>query len=244
MSATIPLFQLNPALDRAALATAFARHRRIQIRDVLTRETAATVHDVLARATPWGFAIRDAARETHLGPAEQAALTPPAKAELGRNVAAVVRDRGYGFAYQRYPMLTAYLERRDPDGPLALLVEHLNDAPLLELVRAVTGDDAIVKADAQATLFAPGQFLGLHDDGRTDESGRRIAYVLNFTRDWHEDWGGYLLFYDADGDVVAGFRPRWNALNLFAVPQRHNVTYVPPWSPVGRFAITGWFRDR
>jgi len=58
------------------------------------------------------------------------------------------------------------------------------------------------------------------------------------------DWGGYLNFYDDDGDVIAGYRPRFNALNLFAVPQQHNVSFVPPFAAVARYAITGWFRDR
>lgn len=239
----IPLFQLNPGLDRDALAAAFQRHRRLQIRDVLTRETAATIHDVLARGTPWGLAWNDGSKPVDLPPRQLAGLAPQARAEMGRKVSATVRDRGYGFAYHRYPMLDAYKSGVDLDGALALLVEHINDEPLLDLVRHVTGVAELVKADAQATLFAPGQFLGVHNDSHVGE-GWRIAYVLNFTRDWHEDWGGYLLFYDEDGDVIAGFRPRYNALNLFAVPQRHNVSYVPPWSPVGRFAITGWFRDR
>ena len=68
---------------------------------------------------------------------------------------------------------------------------------------------------------------------------------MNFcAEEWRPDWGGYLNFYDDEGDVVAGYKPRFNALNLFAVPKKHNVTYVPPFAPVGRFAITGWFRDR
>ena len=33
---SIPLFEVNPGLDRKALAAQFARDRRIQIRDVLT----------------------------------------------------------------------------------------------------------------------------------------------------------------------------------------------------------------
>ena len=37
---------------------------------------------------------------------------------------------------------------------------------------------------------------------------------------------------------------RFNTLNMFTVAQPHNVTYVPPFAPVGRYAITGWFRDR
>jgi Rps23 Pro-64 3,4-dihydroxylase Tpa1-like proline 4-hydroxylase len=52
------------------------------------------------------------------------------------------------------------------------------------------------------------------------------------------------MFYDDDDDVIAGLRPRFNTLNLFAVPQRHNVTYVVPSAPARRLAITGWFRDR
>ena len=47
-----------------------------------------------------------------------------------------------------------------------------------------------------------------------------------------------------DADVIAGYRPRFNALHLFAVPQRHNVSFVPPFAAVARYAITGWFRDR
>ena len=31
---------------------------------------------------------------------------------------------------------------------------------------------------------------------------------------------------------------------VLAVPQRHAVTYVPPFAPPHRFAITGWLRDR
>jgi Rps23 Pro-64 3,4-dihydroxylase Tpa1-like proline 4-hydroxylase len=102
----------------------------------------------------------------------------------------------------------------------------------------------LIKADAQATAYTPGDFLSLHTDSHVAE-GWRVAYVLNFAPpDWKPDWGGYLNFFDADGDVVAGWRPRFNALNLLKVPQPHNVSYVPPFAPAERIAITGWFRDR
>ena len=68
---------------------------------------------------------------------------------------------------------------------------------------------------------------------------------MNFTAgDWRPEWGGYLQFFDDEGDVVQAFRPRFNSLNLFAVPQPHAVSFVPPFAPLGRYAITGWFRDR
>ena len=238
-----PLFAINPQLDRTTLASTFARDRRVQIRNVLTEETADTIHDILARGTRWGLAWNAGERPADVRHDELAAISPAQRQAIGQSIGQAANARRYAFAYNRYPMLDAYLQRWAPDGPHDLLLEHINDTPLLDLVREVTGFDDLIKADAQATLFAPNQFLGLHTDSHVGE-GWRVAYVLNLTRDWHEDWGGYLLFYDEEGDVVAGYKPRFNALNLFAVPQRHSVTYVPPFSPVGRFAITGWFRNK
>ncbi len=239
------LFRLNPALDRKAAQARFQAKGRVQIRNFLTPESADAVHHVLATATPWGMALKAAEGPQDVAPAALATMSAQDRAMLGQAVGKTMRAGGYGFVYQRYPMVTAYLEHRDPDGPLAMLLEHINDAPLKALVTDITGVQGLVKADAQATLFAAGQFLGLHDDrDQRPDDGRRIAYVMGFTRNWHPDWGGYLNFFDDEGDIVEGFRPRFNCLNMFSVPQRHHVSYVPMWSPPGRFAITGWFRDR
>ena len=170
-------------------------------------------------------------------------MAPDGRAGLALQAGTAVRDGKFAFLYRQYPMVDAYLQQWDPGHPLDLLLEHINDQPLMDLVRAVTAIPDLRKADAQATLYAPGDFLSSHDDSKAGE-GRRIAYVLGFASDWRIDWGGYLLFHDEEGDVVAGFKPRFNALNLFEVPQRHSVSYVPPFAPAGRLAITGWFRDR
>ena len=244
MTDEIPLFQINPALDRAASARAFARNGRVQIKDVLTAPAAAELHRVLDRGTAWGLAWRAATEgPVHLRNRELGGMTPQARAELARKVGEAAARGDYAFSYAQYPAVEAYLKKWDPGSAHELLLEHLNDAPFLDLVREVTGIAGLVKADAQATLYAPGQFLAAHDDSHVAE-GWRVAYVLSLTRDWRPDWGGYLNFLDVDGDVVAGFRPRFNALNMFAVPQRHNVSYVPPFAPVGRYSITGWVRDR
>lgn len=244
MSKPKPLFDLNPALDVVALAARFAGARRVQVEGLLTLASADNLHDVLAHQTDWGLGWHGgvAAPGAVRGEALRA-MAPEARLQLGGQAALAARSGQFAFRYGRYPMLDAYKERWDPGHPLDLVLEYINAAPLLELVRAVTGDMTLVKADAQATLFAPGHFLTSHDDSDEGE-GRRIAYVLGMTREWRVDWGGYLLFHDAGGDIVAGYRPKFNVLNLFAVPQHHSVSYVAPFAPVGRFAITGWFRDR
>lgn len=239
------LFEVNPALDREELSRRFARDGRVQIRNVLTEETARVIHAVLAQQTPWGLAWSAGDDGPHGVKHDRLrAMNTAERQGISQKVMNAMQGTGYAFSFAQYRMLDAYLEKWAPDSPQDMLLEHINDQPFLDLVREITGIPALIKADAQATLYAPNQFLAIHDDSHVAE-GWRVAYVLNFcAEDWRPDWGGYLMFYDEDGDVVGGFKPRFNALNIFAVPQRHNVSYVAPFAPVARFAITGWFRDR
>lgn len=238
------LFALNPTLDVPALRRLYERDGRIQVRDVLTIETATLLRQILERETPWGLAWggKGQAPVSHRADALRA-LPQAERARIGDAVGGAAGRGDFAFLYGQYPMLDAYMQQWDPGGPLDILLEHINDAPMLAFVRAVTGFTEVCKGDAQATLYAPGHFLTAHDDSHAVE-GRRVAYVLNLATEWNADWGGYLLFHDADGDIVAGYKPRFNTLNMFTVPQLHSVSYVPPFAPVGRFAVTGWFRDR
>lgn len=239
------LFELNPALNREVHAARFAANGRVQVRDVLTAESARELLAVLTRATPWGMAVgagedkprsfraaetRDPQGQQELQTAARSAEEHSARGE-------------YGFRFAHYPILTALQEGWNPGGPHDILIEHLNAPAFMDLALAITGCD-LVKADGQATLFGPTHYLGRHIDSHVAE-GWEVAYVLNLAReDWHPDWGGYLLFLDEDGDVIEGFRPRFNALNLFRVPQSHLVSYVPPFAPMGRLAVTGWLRSK
>lgn len=239
------LLAINPAIDRMALNGQFHRDGRVQIRDVLKAPSASALRSILARQTPWGLAWQ-AGDEGPKGltPKEFAALTPADQQAINRSVQATAQRGDYAFTYARYPLLDAYLGRWMPDSPHDIVFEHINDEPFLSLVRDVTGIPELVKADAQATLYAPTHFLAKHSDSHVGE-GWRVAYVLSLAPDdWKPDWGGYLNFLDVDGDIIAGYRPRFNALSLFRVPQDHLVSYVPPFAPVARFSITGWFRDR
>ena len=138
----------------------------------------------------------------------------------------------------------AYLERWNPGSAHERLLEELNGPAFLNLLRQVSGESDIVKADGQATLYAPGNFLWPHNDEETARC-RRVAYVLNMTRgDWRPQWGGYLNFFDSEWNVERAIRPRFNSLNLFAVPAWHSVSEVTAAAPVGRFAITGWARSQ
>ena len=243
------LFELNPALDRAALADEFAANTRVQVRDFLTPATAREIRNILSTATPWGLAMQ-ADGSTFEGP--QQVLPADMRSAKGQQRAQAIgaatdasAARGdYAFRFAQYPMLQAVQEGWEGREAYEILLEHINAPEFLQLARDITGETELVKADGQATLFAKQQFLGRHIDSHVME-GWTIAYVMNFTiDDWHPDWGGYLLFYDEQGDVVQGFKPRFNSLNLFRVPQAHAVSFVAPFAPVGRFAVTGWLRTQ
>ena len=246
MSHSISIFDVNPDLDTTDLAERFAHKQRIQIKHVLTDQSAKALRDGLASQTPWGAAMQAGdgqPRDFRMEELRDAKGASAAR-EMMQQVHQASAKGSYGFRYARYPLVKAYQERWHPGSLHEVLIEHINTPPFLDLVRTVTQCPELVKADGQVTMFGPQHYLGKHQDQQLEE-GWIIAYVLNMTSvDWHPDWGGYLLFYDDDGDVIDGYMPRFNTLNLFAVPQHHAVSYVPPHAPPGRISISGWFRDR
>jgi SM-20-related protein len=243
------LFEINPDIDRAACARRYAERGRVQVRDVLTPETAEEIRTILQRGTHWSMAVlggeNGSATPQSFRSHEIAAPGGAERVNRAAMAAHAASARGdYAFRYAHYPIVDALNQRWEPDGPHEFLLEHLNAPEFIALAREITGISELIRADAQATLFAANHYLGRHIDSHVAQ-GWRVAYVLNLAPDdWHPDWGGYLTFLDDDGDVIEGFKPRFNALNLFAVPQSHLVTYVPPFAPTGRFAITGWLSDR
>ena len=118
------------------------------------------------------------------------------------------------------------------------MTEFLTSPEFIAFAHEITGEP-VTKVDAQATLYRPGHFLNQHDDH--NDPRRVAAYVLNMTPHWRGDWGGALLFPDRPGHIAEGFLPAFNALNMFSVPQEHQVGFVAPFAGAHRFSVTGWF---
>ncbi len=244
MSGAPALFALNPALDVPAIAAALAANRIVQVEEALVPAAAEALWQILRQQTPFGLAWAGDGQPggQHVRPEQLRSMAPAQKAAMGNAAASAAGAGRFAFLYGQYPLVEAYVQQWHPGHPLYQLLEEINAEPSLAFARAVSGHDDIIRADAQATLYAGGHFLTEHDDLVAHE-GRRLAYVLNLARDWKPDWGGYLNFLDAAGNITAGFMPRFNTLNLFLVPMRHQVSHVPPFAPPGRYAITGWFRN-
>jgi SM-20-related protein len=232
---------LNPGLDREALRAAFAKTRRLHIPGVLTPGAAKRVHQCLAGEVDWHLVFNEGEKVHTLYPEQVKALTDAQKAQIRQIVVSQAR-KGFQFLYNDYNIYDYYLNGKNREHFLARFHEFLNGEPFLSLIREITGFSTVRFADSQATAYGPGHFLTMHHDEIAGKN-RKLAYVFNFTPEWKMDWGGVLQFLGKDGNVEGGFVPTFNALNLFAVPQDHAVSYVAPFAPAIRYSITGWLRE-
>jgi SM-20-related protein len=234
--------QFNPSLDVDAAARVFAQRGRVRIADALDASSAARLYACLLADVPWRLTYNEAEKNVFLDPAALSALTDRAQHQLVQSILSRAQER-FQYLFRTYPMVSAYVKGENPDLFLHDLFEWLNDSKTLAVMRRITGIDALVKVNAQATLYRPGHFLTQHDDSGYAEQHRRVAYVLYMARGWRAEWGGQLQFLDEQGEVDEVWMPRFNSLGLFVVPAPHVVTYVAPFATQPRYAITGWLCD-
>lgn len=207
---------------------------RVQIRDFLQGSAAERIRECLERDVPWEVSQRADLSLDAPVPA------PGHDGELLR--AAYARARtGFEFVFDRYRMVEALRDGRDPGLLLHVVLEFLNSPQFIEFTHELTGDTRIRMVSAMAARYRHGHFLNMHNDSAHDED-RAFAYVINLGRGWQPHWGGQLQFVDEGADVVETFVPHWNSLSLFKVPQMHQVTLVAPWARDDRYSIAGWFR--
>lgn len=231
--------RLSPALDVPALCEAFAARRRLHIPGVLDPGSAEAVVAAMEAFDGWKVSVSAGGEFFELPLKARRAAEPGKQAWID-----AARVDGAD-ARMQYVFDTRRLDMEPDDAPrdaVSEVLDFLNGPDFLGFVRAVTGDDRIDFADAQATRYRPGHVLTGHDDA-AEGKNRLYAYVLNLTRDWRADWGGVLAFEGADGHIEEGFAPAFNALNIFAVPMRHAVTQVASFAPRDRLSITGWLRS-
>lgn len=231
---------INPQLDIDRLASQFAAAGRLHIPDFLAGDGAERLFQDLRGREDWRLVINQGDKLFELDRAAQGALTPEAREALEVAVYRAART-GFQFRFETIRVPDSDAARVADPSLLVAFARFLSSPEMVAMLRAITGKDAIGFADAQATAYGPGHFLTGHDDEVAGKD-REAAYVFNLTPHWRPEWGGLLMFHSADGHIGEAFVPRFNALNLFRVPQPHSVSYVVPFVPTRRYAVTGWLR--
>lgn len=235
------MFRLNPALNRVALARAFAADGRVQIAGLITGGGAERLFQALRTRDDWRQVVNSGDKVFDLDRETRAGMSEAQTQALDEAVYAGARA-GFQYRYEAIRVPDAAAEREASTDLVAKFALWLSEGEPRELLREVTGVDAVDFTDAQATAFAPGDMLTAHDDEVAGKK-RHAAYVFGLTPPWRTEWGGLLLFHDADGDVEHGLLPRFNTLNLFKVPVLHSVSMVTRAAAYRRYSITGWLRS-
>lgn len=231
---------LSPSLDVAALNAAFKVHRRLHIPDVLTPDSAEVLTAAMEVYDGWRATV-DAGGERFELPLSAGRAAEPGKQSWIDQAALNGADPAMQYIFDTR-RITVEGIGDDVDDAVAAMPGFVNSPAFIAFARGVTGDDRIDFADAQATRYRPGHVLTGHNDD-AEGKNRLYAYVLNLTRDWRVDWGGALIFPGTEGQIEQGFVPRFNALNIFAVPMDHSVTQVASFAGTNRLSITGWLRS-
>jgi len=233
---------IDPTLDPQTLRPLFEGLGRIHLPGFFQPQGAQAVYSSLSEETPWRRNLNSESRNVTMNIAAYEAQPAVWRADLEAAVLRQARD-GFQYLFDTYPVSDEIEAGRRSGLACEAVYDFLNSEPFLDFVRRLTGDPGPVYADAQATRYLPGHFLTQHSD-ELEGKNRLFAYVLNFTPVWKPDWGGLLLFLDKDGHVAEGYAPKFNALNIFRVPQDHCVTQVASYAGAARYAITGWIRSR
>jgi hypothetical protein len=235
---------LNPKLNVKKLKRAYASGKRVRVDDFLEAEAANQIRELLAKDNvPMhvAFYVGGQSQTMTLNDFEMrdADQTAPLKTELIE-----LASQGIGYCYES--VMPTKIKNREVTlmgyghDIVKQLAECFNSPQMLKLVKQVTSNNSIIKADAQLTRFRAGHYITRHRD-QIPSKRREIAYVLSLTDGWHPDWGGLLQFYDKSGAPKDAWSPRFNSLSLFDIGHIHSVTYVTPFAKVPRYSMTGWF---
>lgn len=228
---------LNPQLDVEAISREYRANGRVRIPHFMAEAGARSLHAHLVSRQDWRTLFIGEQGIVELHPDARAALSAAAARTLDE---AIHARATLGFQY-RYEGLRVPPPDATTTDALSEFAKFMASAPLLAFLGKVVDRDDIAFSEGQATAYAPGDFLTGHDDA-VPGRGRLAAFVLGMTPQWRPEWGGLLCFHDADDSRVVGHVPRWNTLDIFAVPQRHSVSHVNASAPGRRLSLTGWMR--
>ena len=231
-----PPLRINGETATETLAARFARDGFVQIPVFLNPADAQDVAEALEGLT-WNIVAPDETSETLV-------ITPEVIKTFGETQVrqflqgALKRAAtGFSFVHMSYALQDEY--QRDAEARIHRATRFMQSEDFLEFGRRVIDAPAVTGVRVQASYYRPGDFLTLHDDSHRKDT-RLAAFTLGFTRNWRADWGGQLLFHDAEGDVIRGLQPGFNVLTLFKVPVAHSVAQVASYARAKRLSLTGW----
>ena len=167
---------LNTNTDYRRPAGQLRQQGFTQIPDFLELGFARSLYQCLVTQVPWSLACHTTQGPRTVDANDLTSMDETTRQALEGEIEAQATD-GFGFAYESYMMVTAYLEKRNPGLLLHTLLELLNHPTTLALLREISGDPTVTQLDAQATCYRPGHFLRFHDDLKASEQRLSLIHI-------------------------------------------------------------------
>ncbi len=231
---------LNPALDPEQLGREFRQQGYLQITDALRPEVADILYECLREKVPWSIAYRDHEQAKTIRRDVFEQLPATEQDDFWQRISETATD-DYQFVYDTYMMISAYLNKKNPELPINRVVEEVNKPPWMDFWKTITGDHEVIKTYVQATRYIAGYYLKTHNDFQAGQD-RRFAIVINLSKNWETHWGGLFQALDDQGEVKLTLTPKYNSINMFQIPALHCVSPVADYVQAERLALVCWLR--
>ena len=228
---------LNESLNIEELRKVYGSKHRINIKNAFDVDVAQKVLLALENDIPWQLAYMEKGVASLLSAQQLAGMTEDQLQVVYRKITQL-GAQGFQFCYYHYSVSHRNFEICPSHSYINTFRECLSSDEFFEFARSVTGIEEIKNIEIQTARYTGGNYLMMHNDSQKPE--RRVAFVLNLTRQWQIDWGGLLHFINQQGQVVETFVPAFNSLTFFTVPMLHKVSYVMPFVKESRYTVTGW----
>ena len=229
---------IHPRHNPDELAPTLRDQGRLQIPGFLPESCSEYLHQLLQENRVWHLSYNEGQENYESEESEFNALAPQQRQKFLNNIYTRARDN-FQYFFKQYYISQAIKLGENNGHPMHQIHDWVNSAAFLDFMRKLTGSPEIRESDSYASLYGPGHFLTMHDD-RHATHDRVAAWVISMTPEWNENWGGYLAFYDDKGNVTEAFKPAFNTLNIFTVPQKHAVQLVAPFAGRPRTSYLGW----
>ncbi|MCR5875004.1 proline hydroxylase [Phenylobacterium sp. J426] len=191
---SLPPIHIRPGQSARALTERYRDVGVVQAADFLDAPAADAVGDLLPRL-PYVIVAPDEGGQTLVINDEVMRRFGEQQVRTFLSDTVKRASSGFSFIHRSYALQDEYA--RGADEPIARVTEFLQGREFLDFAGEIVGEH-VDGVRVQASHYRRGDFLTVHDDSHSRDD-RIAAFTLGFTRGWRPDWGGQLLFHDAEG---------------------------------------------
>lgn len=231
-------FSLSPSATLSDAKEAYQINQQARLSNVLDKQIAEQLALKLASGLDYVNAYYDKGQYATISQEKLAQMDGQERKDMSERLYGNAA-KGIGFFFGRHAI--SLEEQRSANTQFAQdVLVWLNSEQMIAAVREITGNENIQSAKAQAMRLSAGHFITRHIDVLASEK-RLVTFSLDLNLQWHSDWGGFTVFFDADGSSKQAWTPKFNTLDLFDVKYINSTSYVTPFCPLPRLSINGWF---